>query len=53
MSTKVISLCDKAGVICLKETGEMKTDADCRGCPHFGACWDALMEELGANESNI
>lgn len=39
-----------AGVICPKETGEMKTDADCRGCQHFSACWNALMEELGETD---
>jgi len=36
---------EAAGVICPKETGEMKTE-DCHDCQHFIACWNALMEEL-------
>ena len=46
MTMTIKSPSEAAGVICPKETGKMPTDADCRGCPHFGACWNALMEAL-------
>lgn len=46
MCLTIKSPSEAAGVICPKETGEMKTE-DCHDCPHFGACWNALMEELG------
>lgn len=50
MSMTIKSPSEAAGVICPKETGEMKTDADCRGCQHFSACWNALMGELGETD---
>lgn len=36
-----------AGVECLKETGEMRTDEDCNSCRHFDACMAAVKRELG------
>jgi len=45
MCLTIKSISEAAGVTCPKETGEMKTE-DCHDCPHFSACWNALMEEL-------
>jgi len=45
-----MSVSEAAGVTCPKETGEMKTDADCLGCEHFGACMNALLKELGETD---
>jgi len=32
------------GVVCPRETGEMKID-DCRECPNFKPCMSAIVEE--------